>query len=159
MSKVNKANEKLNDYLMAERQRSLIKYDIDLEEAPLLDTDFMMKSDSTEVNDSQIIGEQMFCAVQPDQFNVQPQATIANDSSFEFEPSDCVDKLTVQLQSDASPPPPPQYNHVININSGELYAANRVLVLFLFFFCQAFCNFILQMIFKMMRRVSCAVLF
>lgn len=113
---MNKANEKLNDYLMAERQRNLIKYDIDLEEAPLLDTDFMMKSDSIEVNDSQITDE-MFCAVQPDQLNVQPRATIRNDNSFEFETSNCADKFIVQLQSDASPQP--QYNHVININSGQ----------------------------------------
>lgn len=91
---VNKANEKLNDYLMAERQRNLIKYDIDLVEAPLIETDFMLKSDPSKINNNiDCQSDLMFCSVvhQPDQFNVQ---------------------------SDPSPPPP-QYNHVININSDD----------------------------------------
>ena len=60
---------------MEERQRALIKYDIDLVEAPLLDTEFMVKSNPIEVN---------------------------------------------QLKSDnpENSLSPPQYNHVININSG-----------------------------------------
>ena len=104
---VNKANEKLNEYLVAEQRKDLVKHNVELEDDNVVEEEF---------SSSYIQTEQVFNGLELGQPDTRLECIDLNDDEQKY----LVQMNNTDLnENDADMNVGLKYNHVININSGK----------------------------------------
>lgn len=114
---VNKANEKLHDYLMVENQQSMIKYDIDLEDDSNLNQ--LTEALKTPIRENFVQKDSVM--LPPDTMSLDNFEVASNDLMINGN-QETQQKYLIQLKDDdlnAGLNNGLKYNHIININSDD----------------------------------------